>query len=290
MATFRLKKSTTQRLTHELAERFLNMEPSPTERDLNPQRVKHLRQKAEAGHLVTFNWATADINGRTVRMNGQHSSNVLSEMRENFPEGLYVHLDEYEVDSPEGLALLFRQFDDRKSGRSVADVAGAFQGLHPKLAEVNKAVAKLGVDGIAWWRKTIEGVPVAAGDDVYNLFNEESLHPFLLWLNDIFSIKTPELRKPQIVAAMYATWDVNREEAKKFWDQVARGGIEYEDNAPSSMLDKWLKDAKDGTLKEELKPAQYYQGCIYAWNAYREDKTLKDIKADTRKALYTPIA
>jgi hypothetical protein len=32
-----------------------------------------------------------------------------------FPKGLKVHIDEYEVPNKASLALLFRQFDDRKS-------------------------------------------------------------------------------------------------------------------------------------------------------------------------------
>src|SRR5436309_15077267 len=48
-------------------------------------------------------------------MNGQHSSTMLSGLNGNFPKDLKVHLDTYEVDTPEALAILFRQFDDRKS-------------------------------------------------------------------------------------------------------------------------------------------------------------------------------
>lgn len=111
----------------------------------------------------------------------------------------------------------------------------------------------------------------------------------IVWLNDIFSIKTPELKKAQVVAAMYATFVRNADEARKFWDQVARGGVEYEDNAPASVLDTWLKSIKEGDIKVEMKPAQFYQGCIYAWNAFREEKAIKDIKCDTKKSWYNPI-
>jgi hypothetical protein len=38
----------------------------------------------------------------------------------------------------------------------------------------------------------------------------------------------------------------------------------------------------------EPKPGQFYQGCIYAWNAYRENKTIERIKYDTKKAWLTP--
>jgi hypothetical protein len=115
--------------------------------------------------------------------------------------------------------------------------------------------------------------------------NETGLHSFVRWLGDVFSIKTPELRRAQIVSAMYATYMVNEAAARTFWDQVARGGVEYEDNAPSTVLDDWLKTIKeDGAdLKKDLKPASFYQGSIFAWNAYREGKPITTIKYDVKK-------
>jgi len=282
---FRLVESRVENLTPDLALRFRDMKPSPTERDLNPTRIRHLKEKAEAGQLVTFHWSTAKYSGETLRMNGQHSSTMLSNLNGAFPEGLTVHIDDYEAQTPDDLALLFRQFDDRKSGRSAGDVAGAYQGLHEPLRAVPKAAAKLGIDGVSWYRRSIEGVPVPSGDAVYSLMNETGLHSFIRWLGDIFSIKTPELRRAQIVSAMYATYIASEAAARTFWDQVARGGVEYEDNHPTTVLDNWLKAIKeDGAdLKKDLKPASYYQGSIFAWNAYREDKTIKDIKYDVRK-------
>ena len=288
MAHFHLLKSEVKTLTPELAAAFRALEPSPTERDLNPGRLKMLREKADAGLLITFNWAKAKMGGRWLRVNGQHSSTMLTDLNGDFPQGLQVHLDEYEVDSLQGLALLFRQFDERKSGRSAADVAGAYQNLEPALRDVAKPIGKIGIESINWYRRVVEGVPYTVGDEQYHLFNESGFHGFLVWLHSVFSIKTPELRRVPIVAGMYSTFIRNEGEARKFWDLVARGGVEFEDNAPSTVLDTWLKAAKEGELKEELKPGQFYQGCIYAWNAHREGKTIERIKADTRKSWLNP--
>jgi hypothetical protein len=98
------------------------MLPSPTERVFDPSRAKMIREKAEAGQLIAFNWAVAKIGDKEYRVNGQHSSAVLSELNGEFPQGLKVHMDTYEVDSNDGLALLFRQFDSRKSGHTPTDV------------------------------------------------------------------------------------------------------------------------------------------------------------------------
>src|SRR6187200_1850654 len=128
-ASYRLVKADVRELTPELAEEFRNLEASPTERELNQARINHLRMKAEAGQLVTFHWSLAKLGDKKLRMNGQHSSNMLCDLNGHFPKGLKVHIDEYEVPNKPSLALLFRQFDDRKSNRSPSDVASAYQGL-----------------------------------------------------------------------------------------------------------------------------------------------------------------
>jgi hypothetical protein len=274
-------------LTRELAEEFRNLEPSPTERELNPLRLKHLKMKAEAGQLVTFHWSVARLGDKRLRMNGQHSSNMLCGLNGNFPKGLKVHIDEYEVQNKASLALLFRQFDDRKSNRSPSDVAGAYQGLYEELNDVPREPAKMAVEGACWYDRHIEGLPPVSGEDQYVRFGEPGLHGFIRWVGELFTIKTPELRRPTIVAAMYGTFMKNEAEARKFWAEVARGGEEYADNAPSTILDAWLKAmAEKRGAKTEVKPANLYQGCVFAWNAYREGKTISTIKFDTKKGLY----
>jgi len=286
-ASYRLTKSEVRDLTRELAEEFRNLEPSPTERELNPLRLKHLKMKAEAGQLVTFHWSVARLGEKRLRMNGQHSSNMLCGLNGNFPKGLKVHIDEYEVPNKASLALLFRQFDDRKSNRSPSDVAGAYQGLYEELNDVPRVPAKMAVEGACWYDRNIEGLPPVSGDDQYVRFGEPGLHGFIRWVGELFTIKTPELRRPTIVAAMYGTFMKNEAEARKFWAEVARGGEEYADNAPSTILDAWLKAmAEKRGAKTEVKPANLYQGCIFAWNAYREGKSISNIKFDTKNGLY----
>jgi hypothetical protein len=287
-AAFKLKSADVRDLTRELAEEFHSMEGSPTERDLNEKRVEYLDDRRAAGELVTFNWAIADVGSKRYRMNGQHSSEMLSRLNGEFPTGLKVHLDEYEVSNEHGLALLFRQFDARQSGRSPSDVAGAYQMLEEALRDVPKGAARLAVEGFAWHSKTVVGGLALQQDDRYDFFHRPELHAYIRWVGEVFSIKTPELKSEPIVGAMYATFDVNQTDARTFWDQVARGGAEYDDDAPASVLDAWLKKFKEDKLLTKPKPGQYYQGCIYAWNAFREGKSLKSIKFDASKGFTDP--
>lgn len=285
MKPFELVKSEVVPLTLELAIEFRDMTPSPTERDLNQARLKMLQTKAEADQLLTFHWAKARMEGKVLRVNGQHSAVMLAGLNGKFPVGLQAHIDEYVVDGHGGLALLFRQFDDRKSGRSMADISGAYQNLVPVLHDVQKPNGKLGVEGITWYKSRIEGVETPLGDEQYTLFNQSPIQQFLMWLNDILSIKAPEMRRTAVVAAMYATFLKNPEETRRFWGEVARGGKEYDDNAPTTILDEWLKSAKIEKL--ELKPGEYFRGCIYAWNASRDEKSIKEIRYDLKRATQT---
>jgi hypothetical protein len=284
---FRLLNSEVKPLTKELAEHFRDLEPSPTERELNPSRLAFLRSKADAGQLVTFHWATAKMGDKTIRVNGFHSSTMLCGMNGTFPPGLKAHVDEYQVETPDDLATLFRQFDARQSGRSPSDVSGAYQGLYEALRNVPRAFAKIGVEGVAWYRHHVEGTSNITGDDRYMLFGEQGLHGFLCWLGDEFSIKTPELKRVPIVGAMYGTSIANEKEAQKFWGQVVRGGVEFDDAAPSTTLDAWLKSLAEVRRNvEKLKPGNFYQGCIYAWNAFRENRAITAIKYKTDKGFY----
>ena len=128
----------------------------------------------------------------------------------------------------------------------------------------------------------------ASGDEVYTLFGDESLHSFVRWIGDIFSVKTPELRRLTIVAAMYGTFITNEGEARKFWR--GRGGLEFEDNHPTTVLDTFFKSLIEDKKKIDLKQGNLYQAAVYAWNAFREDKTISSVKYDTKKGLYTVAA
>ena len=290
-APFKLISSETVPLTPELAEEFREMEPSPTEREVSPNRLKYLQERAGAGQLINFNWVRAKLGNKVLRMNGRHSSTVVSGMNGSFPRDLYVHLDTYEVPDKAGLAVLFRQFDARQSSRTALDVSGAYQMLHESLFGVAKPVAKLAVEGVRWYRGQVEKAPVPNGDDVFNLFDETALHGFVQFLGHLFSIKTPELKSPPIVGAIYATCIANDAAARSFWLEVARGGNEMEENSPTTRLDAWLKSLRDSDepKPEKVGRGQVYQGCIFAWNAYRAEKPIKEIKYDTRKG-YFPVS
>jgi hypothetical protein len=289
---FTLRKSETLPLTRELANVFNTMTPSPTERRFEERRLDFLQQRYDDGLFLPCQWASVWLGGTQMRMNGHHSSTMFVKLPDPFPTHLKVHLDEYEAETPEDMVELFRQFDARQSARTPEDVAGAYQHRHPELTDIPTKIAKLGIEGVAWYLRSIEGLPPLKGDDRYKLFREAQYYGFLHWLGVLLDIKTPELRRQEIIAAMYAT-DLTasgKDGSHAFWEEVARGGRPFEEQHPTTVLDKWLKACKDGTCEDPMKPAFHYQGCVYAWNAYREERNIRDIRFTTSKGLYVPHA
>ena len=280
---FRLMSSEVKDITKDVINDFRAIKPSPSERELNAGRVNHLRRKAEAGQLVTFHWVLAKFNGEIIRMNGQHSSKMLSDLDGILPTGLKVHFEQYEVDNANGLAILFRQFDDRRSGRTSADIAAVYQGLQPGIAKADHKIARLAVNGIAWYRAQIMKTDVPIGDNRYDMFSQIELHPFINWVAEVNTSKTREMQKKEVVAAMFGTFDANEQAARKFWDEVSRGGDPDEEDLPQTVLDTWLRNIHEQGKEEDFEPKNYYQGCVYAWNAFREDKRITAIKSDVKK-------
>lgn len=289
---FRCVSSEVKDLTEEEVRQFRTYPATKTERLLKDGRVEHLREKAEKGLLVTFHWVTAAIKslqGQVRRLNGQHSSIMLDKLIASgkFPKGLKVHREHFEVDDGTALALLFRQYDDRASSRQPIDVSGVYQGLHDELDSVERKYGKLAIDGYSWYQRAVEKVPgVPMGDDIYASFNNKGLFPYILWLNDLFAVKSKEMHYPAIVAAIVGTYMTNEGAARAFWQDVVNLPDGDDEETPATVLSKWLINIRVEKIDRPA-PANLYQGCIYAWNAYRDGKSIPAIRDTIVKNFFT---
>lgn len=288
---FTLVSSETVDLTPALVEEFAGMTASPTEREINTSRINHLRLKIEMGLAMPFQWAKARYNGEWFRVNGQHSSTMLSEYGENLPEGLKAHIDSYEIADRGALALLFRQFDDRKSGRSQDDVSGAYKGLEEALSGVSRKAARLAAEGIAWYRKRIDGVSIGVmGDDRYQLIHEEQYQDFILWIGSLIGPKQPEMKKASLVSAMYSSWIADRKDAENFWKEVASGAQDLDEDHPAYVLSEWLLNAIRKDNRNKPKEADFHQAGVYAWNRYHHNHGIRSINISRLKDLIKATA
>lgn len=286
---FRLVESSTLHVLKNealsLAQSHQTLPRSPTEREMEPKRVAELLNRIKGGVWLPCNWATVVYNGTKFRMNGQHSSQAILDGADFLPERVSIHLDQYEADSAEGMGQLFRQFDARFSGRSKQDVAGAYQGLAKELEGVNKRKGKLGIEGIGWYLRSIEGLPFSSGDDLYQELLSPRFHSFLRWMDKILSIKTPEMERAPIIGSMYATFITSESGAQEFWPHVAKSDL-ADDSDPRAVLSAELVRIKeDRKTSSPPLPAEFYAKCIKAWNAFRSGDKIRSLNVNTKKGL-----
>lgn len=279
------------------AREHASLPSSPTERDKKRLQIKHLAEAMRNRCFLPCCWATVLHQGVVYRMNGQHSSSTILEVAEALPEALpeklVIHLDNYRADTPNGMGLLFRQFDARWSSRSTAEVAGAYQGLVTDLRGVKRETVKLGIEGVEWHSRCVETTPFPRGDDRFQHILNAVYQPFLCWLAGILNAKSPELMHEAIVAAMYATHIKSESLAQEFWYQVAKPQDMFNDNDPRNVLSRELvkiyedkkESKKSRTRVTPVGPGDLFAKCIKAWNAWRSGKDISSLEVNARKGL-----
>ena len=257
-------------LTREIAEDFFTMPHYKTERPVRPIRMSQLADRLESGLFFSPRWATAVFNGRVYRMNGQHSSKLLSECNGSFPAGMKVIVDRFQCDTDVDMAELFEQFDARASSRTGGEIINAHGRVHDELDQVSTTVISIAVRGIAYavcpsGRTVVEDQARLIHKNTRFIFFAEPL------------LTSGVLKRAGVVAAMYNTWRKDPTDAKRFWEMV-----HFETGAtpscPTRVLAKFLLTTTavgNGASNESKKwdKRAFYVKCITAWNAWRSGKT-----------------
>lgn len=288
---FRLVKSDQVTMTHALAERFRDMPGCTTERPLSARRVDHLAEKIRAGLSVPYRWAVARYpDGREERANGQHSSHAVCATNGSFPQGMAVTIDIYSVEDENDTIELFRQFDDRKSGRTPVEVCNAYKMARPPLSGLVTEDLKLVVEGLAWYRRHIEKAYFADGDDRYKLLNEEAMQDVFIWGSKVLTDGCKEIRSAYITAAMTATYHAEPDRARSFWRSVANEAMDTKGEDPAAVLFDWIQAYRNKELKKQPGAKEVYNGCIYAWREDGKDNDISMIRYRlTKKGECLPV-
>jgi hypothetical protein len=261
------------------------IQATPVEREFDLKWAQELKTRVAEGRAVSFSWAIADlpVGGKIsrLRMNGNHSSWALAELlkEDALPSNLAIHLDTYSVSDKDGAVLLFRQFDNRKSSRTKEDISGAYQCFHEEIRECNRRTAKLAVEGVAWYRRDVQELPVPSGDDLYNLFNESRLHPFINMLNGVIDSKCNELKRVPVAGAVYGTWLDDARKCEQFWRLAALGSKRAESDAASDLDDELVRIRDE---KERVTAGNLYAKCAKAWEAFKDGKRVTSFKVNTK--------
>lgn len=279
------EKPRTVRATKQIADEFVDMEPPPHDRPLSERRMMVYRKLFKEGGFRPVAWAKCFCKetGSTYRVNGKHTSTLLSSM-EVIPE-FYVVVESYEADTLEDVARLYATFDSRIQLRTVGDINRSFAASNPELATVSSRIINSVVGGMSYakWLDGYAAIPAADRAEMM-LDNVE----FVLWVRDMFgnsgdSSKARPLMRVPVVAAMYATYQRSQKDSEAFWAAV-RDESGPRPTCPDRKLAKFLSTQSvengAGARKPQsrmARPREFYVKCLHAWNAWRKN-SVTDLK------------
>ncbi len=290
----RLKMRKTVELTPEFAEKFLEFVEFPGDRPLMESHVVFLTRQMESG---TFRWeqvnfATCTCEGREYRMNGQHCA--WARITANLPSGTRTPVQslKYEADTYNDMRQLYATID-RGKARNMGNIVISYLADRAEFPNFRKVHLRMLAEGLALWKWESSAVrKLHTGDERSFLMLNYHYDVTLKVGEFIRHSETADfkhLKRSPVVAAMFATYNVNPKAALEFW-AVVRDGIGVEDKTdPRHTLRNLLLTATVSwgykTTEESLGGSVMYNACILAWNYFRGGKKLPKInltKLDTR--------
>ncbi len=273
----------TQLASKRLVQEFVNMDACPRDRPLSERRLDVYRKIIEDGGFRPVSWActTCGETGGTYRVNGKHTSILLSQL-DPLPE-LYVVVERYHCDTLEDVARLYATYDSRTQSRNASDINMSFAGTVSALALVRKNIINSCVSGMGyciWGPQTYTDHSIS---EKAELLLEH--YDFVVWVGETLSYSPDRkatdrngnrhlIRQP-VIAAMFGCYQKAKTAANTFWSAV-RDETGATPNCPDRKISRFLLSTnldRGGVNAVKDKTASVrsmYVKCIKAWNAWRK--------------------
>lgn len=272
------------------AEEYIDLPIFEGEREVSENHVQTLCDAMREGVFLSdsVTMATATLNGKEYKINGQHTSWAVIYMQKIKPGfSLNVREIRYEVDSDEQLRLLYSSFDvnkPRSSGHlTQVNLAGTAE-----LSGFSTNIKSRVISGFKFWKwGAMKGKRAASSRQTpaqIAAVIREGYLPLFATVCEQFAKHGADynlLRGPA-VAAMFETIHKSKAKAIEFWDVVATGlGLEDKSD-PRYVLREWLQrnSLKDNRVRQKASatPETMYRCCIQAWNHWRAGNPVEHLK------------
>lgn len=273
-----VRKPTTMLATKEMADKFATMDAAPQDRALSERRLEVYEKIIREGGFRPVSWAyttCGETNG-TYRVNGKHTSVLLSRLPDT-PE-LYVVIEQYHCDTLEDVARLYATYDSKMMMRTVGDINRMFASCVPELSQVHHRTVNLVISGVAYSQHQQEYIRIPPAERAEAIITQKE---FALWLHELLGGGHQEtkghghLRRMPVVAAMFLTWQKDKEQAMTFWSAV-RDETGPEPDLPDRRLSRFLLTHGPANHKTTDRPSRYrvsdrefFVKSIHSWNAWR---------------------
>jgi len=292
---FKRVSSRLVKITRRLAEEWSKMPAYSHDRSFKQGRSDSIHQDILAGKFSTCEWISAEWQGESYRIQGQHTSHAIKGCPESVLKGLMVTISHFECDSIEDMGILWSTKDRPSSAHTSSETNRFFANAHPEVAALNSRVlnALVGGLGYSYW-----GLKNADHSAEQRALLPSDNVPFCRFaaalLGGGVGQNVSHLRRSPVIAAMHQTFKVSSEATNEFWQLVSTGAA-LDRNDASRVLQMFLitnviggGGGRGGGFKNSVSRQEAFAKCIIAWNNWR--KGLKIAKLQWNPAHAVPKA
>lgn len=276
-----LEKPKTVLASRSIVKEFCDMDPIPRDRPLSERRLVVYHRILKAGGFRPVVWASAlcKETGTTYRVNGKHTSTMLSGF-DPLPE-FYITIERWICDTLSDVASLYGTYDSRLATRTANDINLSFASTISDLHDIKPRYVNLTVSAACYlkWDEAIrDRIPPA--ERAEELIERAD---FCLWLKKICTddknklAPAKHLLRSPVVCAMMTTYDRSstRGASTEFWSMV-RDEASPNRECPTRELARYLtrvvmvSSRGAGLGKKPAGHREVFVKCIHAWNAWRK--------------------
>lgn len=285
---WRLTSAVVAEVTPKLAKDFAEMEATLIERTFKQKKVDYYLELLLNNEFAPCRFASAYCkeDKKTYRVNGQHCSKMFvaaGELGKENLKGQKVYVEEYECETLADVAQLFGTFDSKEQARSSADITHAVSQTIDKVKDLDAKLVNLAVGAINYAMGPTNqggGRHVTAAERANVLYDCDN---FVVWMKTTLGDKKTDdnrdLWRVPVIAAMFQTYQSNKNEAKTFWRAV-RDETGEKPELPDRKLAKFLRSLPaaggrgSGTPQaEKVVPKTIYGVSVTAWNMWKAGQT-----------------
>lgn len=281
----RFRMAETKVVARELAQQFQAMQEVEAERSKKPQRLRQLSSLIASGQVKCFDWAVAHLDGDVIRVNGNHTSYLLSKPDAVIPPGAMAVIQHYDCDSMADVVSLWGMFDSVISGRNKAENLAIYARSVPGLEDIRQEPLSLAQsalildkDGTSQTTLTLNERNALVAANV----------PFVRWFAVVYKMETQRklFKRSGVCYAALHTFRRDEVEATEFWKEVATGSNPDAQSGSRHLREYLLtcytrKPSKRPLSKEKAQGTAWEdmaKTCIHCWNVWRRDESLKYLK------------
>ena len=274
---FRLNERRSELLNPFHVEEARKAEDMPGERKLKASRLTAIRSWIANKRFCRAHFAYAECaeDGKTYRVNGQHTSTVLSECNDDdpkafdFPKDIQVDLEFWKCDTKSELSDIFDTFDNPKSARTNDDKLGVYQAQYSDLQGVSRKVCKAGLQAINELRrqKNEDGKPAVALRETGLLLAETEVREFIRWLMSFDNAPNRLWANQGIGAAMAESFYEDRDSSDAIWSQV----IDEANPDPRDPKRLWASQIRATVARSTRNKGWYFRNARKEYRKWKKE-------------------